>query len=171
LSRLKTILLIINFSFLGVLIGQNDSNEVKKKDTLRIKNTTVIDVDWISATFSYKRKLSKKLKMGISIGYGISVKPVLNNLFIGDYEIFSIGIPLQYQVVKLIHIEIEPRYARLRDINFNKENTVGIGTGVFLGGKKIQYGFKTMFGRTTFSDPDYFISNTYLVLRFLVVKW
>jgi len=40
-----------------------------------------------------------------------------------------------------------------------------------IGGKIIHYGFKTMFGRTIQSDPDYFISITYLVLRFNIIKW
>ncbi|PCJ22757.1 MAG: hypothetical protein COA97_13020 [Flavobacteriales bacterium] len=100
---------------------------------------------------------------------------MLNSRYIGDYELFSIGIPFQYQPLKLIYIDLEPRYAKLDNLKnntkFTAENTIGIGVGFFIGGKIIQYGFKTMLGRTTFLDPDYFISTTYLVVRFSVFKW
>lgn len=151
------------FAVLGQTVSVIDSN--------RVNNYLCTDVDAYSASVSYKKLISKKWKVGLSVGYGISSKPVLNSLFIGDYEVFHIGIPFQYHPFKLIYFDIEPRYAYLIDKDWNSEKTIGVGINFFIGGKIIQYGVKTMFGRTTFSDPDYFISSTYLVLRFSVFKW
>ena len=157
---------VILFSLPVVLLSQS----ISVSDTNRINNYLYADVDVYSASVSYKKRIAKKWKVGLSVGYGFSSKPVLNSLFIGDYEVFHIGIPFEYKLVKIMHFDIEPRYAYLIDKDWNNEKTIGVGINFFIGGKIIQYGVKTMFGRTTFSDPDYFVSSTYLVLRFSVFK-
>lgn len=173
--KLLFLMLILFLGFDSLVFSQSN-RENPLIDTVYSKNNISADVDWISASIAYKRKFSKKWSVGISTGYGKSIKPVLNSIFIGDYEVFHVGIPVQFHPHKLIYLEITPRYAYLID-NYrnnrfkNNEHTVGLGTGFFIGGKTIQYGFKTMFGRTTPRDPDYFISNSYLVIRFSIITW
>ena len=133
------------------------------------KNRVYFDVEVASVAFNYNTKLTDKF----SIGLAMNIVPLgINRVFteddVGNVEVFSMGIPLRYQVNKMLHIEITPRFMFLLGFSNNRKATesVGVSGAVFFGGKIIQYGIRGTLGKSALlPEPIYFGYHSYLILR------
>ena len=152
MKRLISIFLI-TFSF--SVVAQKDTL-ISNKTSTSFKNQMDLDIHFLAVEFTYKKRISKRLMGGVSVGIGPIFRGFVKNSFI---EGLKSKFFVDYQVSDKFHIYQGVTYsAVLYSSHDNSGLAIGIEMGLFYQFRKVEIGVEPAL--IFFNEGNFEVFNT-----------